>query len=115
MVPYHPDHTSGPIYAHTVPVLIPSRYDLASLFYFFDSHLASWETLASMPRTKSKNHRPAAVSNDPTTKAAATTSPDESRSVSQLLRLLEARLDKHIDDIRYVSSITAKLDIPRAN
>ena len=67
--------------------------------------ITSWETpLGSiMPRTKSKNHRRTVVSNDPTTKATAVTRPDDARSVSQLLRLLEAQLDKHIDDIRYVS------------
>jgi len=68
---------------------------------------ASCETLASMPRTK-KNHRRTVASNDPTTKATAVASPDDAHSVSQLLRLLEAQLDKHIDDIRYVSSITTK-------
>jgi len=35
---------------------------------------------------------------------------DEHPSVSQLLRLLEGQLDKHVDDCRYVSPITAKHD-----
>ena len=68
-----------------------------------------------MPRTKSKNHRHTVVSNDPTTKATAVAGSDDARSVSQLLRLLEARLDKHIDDIRYVSSMTTKHDRQGAN
>lgn len=34
------------------------------------------------------------------------TNPDDNHSVSQLLRLLEGRLDKHVDDIRYVSITT---------
>lgn len=68
-----------------------------------------------MARTKFKNLRRTVVSNDPATKATAVINPDGVHSVSQLLRLLETQLDKHIDDIRYVSSITTKRDRQRVN
>ena len=68
-----------------------------------------------MPRTKSKNLRRTIVSNDPTTKVTASINPNGAHSVSQLLRLLETQLDKHMDDIRYASSITTKRDRQGAN
>ena len=41
--------------------------------------------------------------------------PDDPRSMSQLLRLLEWQLDKHISDTRYVLPITTHYDIQGAN
>ena len=64
---------------------------------------------------KSKTLRRTVIPNDPTTKEIVTINMDDPHLVSQLLRLLEGQLDKHIDDCKYVSSITAKHDGQRAN
>ena len=67
------------------------------------------ETPTSIPAMKSKNLRRTLVPNNPTTKAVAI-KPDDPHSMSQLLRLLEGQLDKHIDDCRYVTTITVECD-----
>ena len=61
------------------------------------------ETLTSRPRMSSENLRRTVVPNDSSPKAM-TISLDDPRSMSLLFRLLEERLDKHIDENAYVQS-----------
>ena len=62
--------------------------------------------LASRPRMNSGNLRPTVASNDPGPAWTMKTDPDDPRSMPFLLRLLEKQLDKYIDDIKYVWSVT---------
>ena len=63
--------------------------------------------------TNPKDRRLAA--NDPAPKETLMIDMDDPHAMSQLLRVLERQLDKHIDDSRYAPAITIKLDRRVAN
>lgn len=58
----------------------------------------------------------AAIQNDPGSKETVMTKPDDNpQSMSQLLQLLERKLDNHIENSRYAESITTKRDGQKKN
>ena len=75
---------------------------------------ASQETqlpaLSARPRTYSGSPRHTILANDPCCEGTAMINTDDPHLMSQLLRLLETQLDKHVDACRYASPITAKRD-----
>ena len=64
------------------------------------------EVLAQRPRMDFEKSPRMVTSNDPVPRKTITINPDDPHSMSQLLRLLEWQVDKHIDDRRYVSPIS---------